>query len=101
MTFNSFHSDYELTVRKMGSSYMVILTSYAPVHQEAVLHAYPVEQEAVQAAKQFPARYQLAKVRGYVLEDQYFQHANGKSIHISFAMDLSISNEKFRSFLDS
>jgi hypothetical protein len=85
----------------MGNSFMVIRTSYAPIHQESVLHAFPGEQEAVKAAKQFPARYQLAKVRGYVLEDQYFQHANGKSIHISFAMDLSISNEKFRSILDS
>jgi hypothetical protein len=102
MTFNSFHSDYELTVQETHHrKYMVVMTSYSQDNPTNVLHVYTSEQEAVQAAKQFPARYQLAKVRGYILQNQYLQHSSGKSIHISFVMDLSISDEKFRSILDS
>jgi hypothetical protein len=102
MTFNSFHSDYELTVQSTHhQKYMVVMTNYQQNNQSNVLHVYSSEPEAVQAAKLFPARYQQAQVRGYILQNQYLQHSSGKSIHISFVMDLSISDEKLRSILDS
>ena len=101
MTYHSYHSTYELAVRTTGPlQYMVIFQPYAPGAAEVVLHAFSTEDEAIRAAKAFPERYQLAVVRGYVLEQSYFIHSSGKAIHVSFAMDLSISNEKFRHILD-
>lgn len=102
MIYHSFHNQYEIIVRKSAQgSYLVVYLPYAPDGQETVLHAYPREEEAIRGAKLFPERYQHALLRGYVLENQSLLHSSGKSIHLSFAMDLSISSERFRVILDS
>lgn len=99
--FHAFHHDYEIHVEQTAEPrFNVVMTPYAN-RKPIVLHAYATAAEAEAAARKFPACYQTAAVKGFALQDKYFVNGSGKSVHISFAMDLGLTLERFRSVLDA
>jgi len=99
--FHSYHHHYEIMVEETPErQFHVIYTPYAG-SKPVVLQAYTAAADAEAAARRFPAYLQLAELKGYRLEDKYFVHSSGRSVHVSFAMDPRMTREKFRAILDT
>lgn len=99
--FHSYHHHYEIFVEQTPErQFHVIYTPYAS-RKAVVLQAYAAAADAKAAARRFPAYLQLAEMKGYRLEDKFFVHGSGKSVHVSFAMDPRMTREQFRTILDT
>lgn len=100
--YHSFHHHYELLVQESPSNqyWVVMKLDRVTPPTEIVLHEYRYKDMAITAATIFPELYQFAQVKGFTLEDKYFVNSQGKSIHISFAMESTMTLEQFRAILD-
>jgi hypothetical protein len=63
------------------------------------LEQYDTEREATIGATNFPKFYELALNHGYSIIGNEFQHANGKSVGITNAMDLDRTGPWFEQLL--
>lgn len=97
--YHAFDLDYELYVEESSAQkYYVVMKVYAE-EQPVVLHAYSTKVEAIAAAQAFPKLYRTARLKGFELNGQYFEHPSGKSVHVSFAMEPGASPDKFMKIL--
>lgn len=97
--FHAFDHQYELYVEETAARrYHVIINIYSEA-EPIVLHAYPIKEDAIAAAQTFPKLYRTAQQRGFRLAGQYFEHADGRSVHVSFAMEPGTTPDKFMKVL--
>lgn len=97
--YHAFDHQYELYVEETGQrGYHVTIKLYAGT-RPIVLHAYTDKQAAINAAQTFPKLYRTAQQRGFLLEGQYFEHPDGRSVHVSFAMEPGMTPDQFMKVL--
>ncbi|PYI55790.1 hypothetical protein [Paenibacillus flagellatus] len=97
--YHAFDHEYELYVEEhTGGRYHVVLNVYAE-REPVVLHAYSAKEEAIAAAQTFPKLYRIAQQRGFRLDGQYFEHPDGRSVHVSFAMEPGTTTDRFMKVL--
>ncbi|MEF3301544.1 hypothetical protein [Paenibacillus sp. GYB003] len=97
--YHTFDHRYELYVEETaGGRYHVVINLYSE-REPIVLHAYAGKTEAIAAAQSFPKLYRIAEQRGFELAGQYFEHPDGKSVHVSFAMEPGTTPDRFMKVL--
>ncbi|GAA3404406.1 hypothetical protein ACFFNY_26720 [Paenibacillus hodogayensis] len=97
--FHAFDHRYELYVEETAARrYHVVINLYAEP-EPIVLHAYPNKEEAIGVAQTFPKLYRIAQQKGYELAGQYFEHPDGRSVHVSFAMEPGTTPDRFMKVL--
>lgn len=97
--FHAFDHQYELYVEETAArKYYVVINMYSEP-EAIVLHAYPIKEDAIAAAQTFPKLYRIAQQKGFSLAGQYFEHPDGRSVHVSFAMAPGTTPDKFMKIL--
>jgi hypothetical protein len=96
--FHAYDHDYEIYVEQIGNMYHVVKKSYTAA-SPVVLHAYAGKEEAIASARIFPKLHRIAVQRGYQLDGQFFRHSDGRSVHVSFAMEPGMSADRFMKLL--
>lgn len=97
--FHAFDHDFELYVEESAMRRYHLVLKWYNDNSPAVLHAYSSKDEAISAARMFPKLLRTAQQKGYRLAGQYFEHPSGRSVHISFAVEPGMSQDKFMKVL--
>lgn len=97
--FHAFDHRYELYVEETAAlRYHVVIQLYA-MPEPIVLHAYSNKAEAIAVAQSFPKLYRIAQQKGFELAGQYFEHPDGRSVHVSFATEPGATPDQFMKVL--
>lgn len=97
--YHTFDHQYELYVEETAHKrYHVVINIYAE-REPIVLHAYSSKEEAIAVAQTFPKLYRIAQQRGFELSGQYFEHPDGRSVHVSFATEPGTTPDRFMKVL--
>ncbi|RKN84217.1 hypothetical protein [Paenibacillus ginsengarvi] len=97
--YHTFDHRYELYVEEASNRrYHVVINLYSE-RQPVVLHAYSGKEEAIAAAQTFPKLYRIAEQKGFILDGQSFEHPDGRSVHVSFAMEPGTTPDQFMKVL--